>query len=207
MRKPDTAANRALRHSRGRGEPYLSCMPSVYTPARVLECADSCSPRLGMSGTGADLNYSRATITRRTHLSSARPILGGCIDSLARTHRRLPSSWRLASPAYAAEPSNLIADVTGTTVSFSWLGDDSQWVIEAGSAPGLSNLAVLNLPTSATGYVVTNVPVRHILRARARACARVFPVHRRMKWRSSCRRDVPRTSDGSICGRRSPDRR
>jgi hypothetical protein len=60
--------------------------------------------------------------------------------------------------AAAAEPSNLTASVTGTTVSFNWTGDDAQWVLEAGSSPGLSNLASIQLPTPSTSYVVPNVP-------------------------------------------------
>ena len=62
-----------------------------------------------------------------------------------------------AQVAYA-QPSNLTADVTGTTVTFAWVGDDPQWVLEAGSSPGLSNLARLAIPTSTTGYVVPDVP-------------------------------------------------
>jgi hypothetical protein len=57
-----------------------------------------------------------------------------------------------------AQPTNLTADVTGSTVAFSWRGTDPQWVLEAGSSPGLSNLARLSIPTSATAYVVPNVP-------------------------------------------------
>jgi hypothetical protein len=63
-----------------------------------------------------------------------------------------------AQVAYAADPANLTATVNGSTVSLAWTGDDPQWILEAGSAPGLSNLARFALPTSNPAYVVTGVP-------------------------------------------------
>ena len=64
------------------------------------------------------------------------------------------------SPAHAQGASlNLQASVAGTTVSFAWspASGAGGYRIEAGSAPGLSNLATLTVPVTTT-YAVPNVP-------------------------------------------------
>lgn len=73
--------------------------------------------------------------------------------------------WALASSAgslrVAGTPFSLTALVTGNTVTLTWtaaFGDQTTYVIEAGSAPGLTDLA--NFPTGnlATTFTATNVP-------------------------------------------------
>ena len=63
----------------------------------------------------------------------------------------------LAAPT---APGNLIASVNGTTVSFSWTASPgaSGYLLEAGSAPGASNLASLSLPGTTPSYVAFGVP-------------------------------------------------
>ncbi|MEZ5421320.1 MAG: hypothetical protein R2708_28825, partial [Vicinamibacterales bacterium] len=67
-------------------------------------------------------------------------------------------------------PFGLESTVSGATVSFTWAAPPVApgpftYRLEAGSAPGLSNLATL--PVSATTVAVPGVPSRSILRARA----------------------------------------
>jgi predicted phage tail protein len=61
-------------------------------------------------------------------------------------------------------PGNFSATTVGTTVHFTWTTSTigaaaTRFVIEAGSAPGLANLAVLDTATAATSWTVPNVPV------------------------------------------------
>jgi hypothetical protein len=63
--------------------------------------------------------------------------------------------------------------VAGSTVTFTWtapaIGTPSSYVLEAGSAPGLSNLAVFDTGTMATTFVVPGVPPgAYYVRLRAR---------------------------------------
>lgn len=81
------------------------------------------------------------------------------------THLRLAAILAfvvaLSSPirAVPAAPANLQTVVSGTTVSFTWTASTgaSSYRLEAGSAPGLSNLASLTVPASPS-YSVPNVP-------------------------------------------------
>ena len=62
--------------------------------------------------------------------------------------------------------------MTGSTVAFNWTapaqGTPTSYILEAGSAAGLSNVAVLNTGTPATSLVVPSVPAgRYYLRLRA----------------------------------------
>jgi hypothetical protein len=76
-----------------------------------------------------------------------------------------------SSAIIAAAPSNLKSAVTGSTVHLSWDAVPEpvvSHVIEAGSASGLSNLAVVNTGTSATSVMATNVPAGvYYIRVRA----------------------------------------
>ena len=63
-----------------------------------------------------------------------------------------------AHAAFAADPSNLTATVAGSTVTFRWDGDGSLWVLEAGSAPGLSNVGVIQFASTTRIRVFSNVP-------------------------------------------------
>jgi hypothetical protein len=64
------------------------------------------------------------------------------------------------SPLYARQGTalGLTAQVSGNTVSFAWQGDATSWVLEAGSGPGLSNLAVFPFSSPSPAYTVPNVP-------------------------------------------------
>src|SRR6185436_11548374 len=71
-----------------------------------------------------------------------------------------------AEPVFAPGPVNFRSTVTGSTVRLDW--DQSPgsfaWQIEAGSGPGLSNLATLrlgaipNYPGGSLSHTVTGVP-------------------------------------------------
>lgn len=76
-------------------------------------------------------------------------------------------------PSPPGAPQGFAASVAGTTVSFTWsaplVGTPSSYVLEAGSAPGLANLAVLDTGNNVTSYVVSNVPPgTYYVRLRAR---------------------------------------
>jgi len=60
--------------------------------------------------------------------------------------------------AYAQAPTALTASVSGGSVAFRWQGDGSTWLLEAGSAPGLANLATLPFVNTTHLYLVSNVP-------------------------------------------------
>lgn len=68
-------------------------------------------------------------------------------------------------------PQNLTAEVSGRTVTLAWStpvsgGAPSGYVLEAGSSPGLADIAAA--PVSATGFVAPNVPTgRYYVRVRA----------------------------------------
>lgn len=76
------------------------------------------------------------------------------------------------APAPPSAPRAFGATVTGSTVAFNWTapaqGTPTSYILEAGSAAGLSNVAVLNTGTPATSLVVPSVPAgRYYLRLRA----------------------------------------
>jgi hypothetical protein len=68
-------------------------------------------------------------------------------------------------------PGSLGASVAGTRVSFAWqppaTGAPRGYVLEAGSAPGLANLAVLPLAGSASSFAVDAPNGRYFVRVRA----------------------------------------
>ncbi len=59
-------------------------------------------------------------------------------------------------------PTNLTSQVSGRTVTLRWIassfGPVTSYVLEAGTAPGLSNIAVFNTGSAATSLVVPGVP-------------------------------------------------
>lgn len=87
----------------------------------------------------------------------------------ARVHQRYPGRFSSAvivasvilfsaQNAFAAAASDLTATVSGSTVTFRWQGDGSLWVLEAGSAPGLSDLGVIQFSSTTRIRVFSNVP-------------------------------------------------
>jgi hypothetical protein len=73
-------------------------------------------------------------------------------------------------------PTTLTASVSGTTVTLNWMaatagGPASSFVIEVGSAPGASNLLVLDTNSTATSFVATGAPGTYFVRVKARNSA------------------------------------
>jgi hypothetical protein len=62
--------------------------------------------------------------------------------------------------AVPSAPGNLVASVGGTTVSFNWTAAPGAtgYLLEAGSAPGSSNLASVPVPGTVPSYVAFGVP-------------------------------------------------
>ena len=65
-------------------------------------------------------------------------------------------------PAPPSPPQNFFSSVSSGTVTFTWtaplLGTPLSYVLEAGTAPGLSNITVFNTGSAATTFVVPGVP-------------------------------------------------
>ncbi|MEW6322942.1 MAG: fibronectin type III domain-containing protein [Acidobacteriota bacterium] len=75
------------------------------------------------------------------------------------------------SGAGLAPPTNLAATVTGSTVTFNWRhpasGAPPGYLLEAGSAPGLANLAALPLAGALTTFATTAPPGTFYVRLRS----------------------------------------
>ena len=92
----------------------------------------------------------------------------------ARPGQLTSSSAALTVPG---APGNLMASVNGSTVNLGWLGPTSgdqttSYVIEAGSAPGSSNIIVFDTGTAGGGFTATSVPAgTYFVRVRAKNAA------------------------------------
>jgi hypothetical protein len=60
--------------------------------------------------------------------------------------------------ARQATATALAAQVLGSTVVLTWQGNASSWVLEAGTGPGLTNIAVSQLSSPAATVTIPNVP-------------------------------------------------
>ena len=94
----------------------------------------------------------------------------------ARLGQLTPNPGALTGTA-PGSPGNLMSSVNGSTVNLGWLGPTSgdqptSYVIEAGSAPGLSNIVVFDTGTAAGGFTATSVPTgTYYVRVRAKNAA------------------------------------
>ncbi len=85
-------------------------------------------------------------------------------------------SFTLGASAPPGPPRNLVGSVVGNTVALSWLppntgGSPSDYFLDAGTGPGLSNL-VAGLPFAGTSLSATGVPFgTYFIRVRARNTA------------------------------------
>ncbi len=84
-------------------------------------------------------------------------------------------------PAPPSQPQSFGVSRSGSTITMTWtaplLGTATSYVVEAGSATGLSNLAVLNTGSAATTLVVPGVPPgTYFLRVRAANAFGASPV-------------------------------
>jgi hypothetical protein len=84
-------------------------------------------------------------------------------------------TFTVVRPTPPAPPTGLLATISNRTVTLTWQAPSGgsapvQYIVEAGSAPGLANLAVFSTGSTGTTAVFTNVPtgIYHV-RVRARS--------------------------------------
>jgi hypothetical protein len=138
------------------------------TPATNPSHAISNAPQSGAVSVG-DGDMSTPAIVEWRCLAPASGWLGtGCALS-SRLHTASIGASALTVPS---APTGLTASVAGNRVTLSWTGDgSSSYIVEAGSAPGLSNLANADVG-SANGLIADNVPAAtYYVRVRARNAA------------------------------------
>ena len=86
--------------------------------------------------------------------------------------------WRGGGPCSApSAPQSFTSQVSGQLVTLNWASatDPQDFVIEAGSAPGLSNLAVVPLPGASRTITATAPPATYYVRIKARNACGVSP--------------------------------
>ena len=105
------------------------------------------------------------------------------VRALTSSGQSAPSDEIAVATGHAAAPlapQGLLATVQGTNVAFLWrenpLGPEvAQYQLHAGSGPGLSNLAVLPLPSGVTTFVTAAPAATYYVRVMAANAAGVGP--------------------------------
>ncbi|MGQ0736003.1 MAG: fibronectin type III domain-containing protein [Acidobacteriota bacterium] len=98
-------------------------------------------------------------------ITRARPAAGAFIG-------RFDTTAIVVSAAAPAAPTNLLATASGASVTLSWTasaGGPESYIVEAGSMAGLSDLARIDLGSTATSFSASGVPAgTYFVRVRAR---------------------------------------
>jgi len=145
----------------------------VATVALLSACGRAQNPTSPSSVTAA------SPAALREGASSPAPFptqtASGVVDwSLLTSHTQRPVVPQDVGFDAPSAPSNLAFTVSGTTVIFTWSppgsgGATSSYIIEAGSASGLSDIVSFNTGSTATTLTVTSVPAgTYLVRVRAR---------------------------------------
>jgi len=134
--------------------------PTAVDPAWPAATTPLASSNANPNTSTKNSTVSWACVTAEAGRSA--PLSGGWTiqgDRCPSTLHRNSTATETAAPIFAPAPTNLRATVTGTTVQLNW--DQAPvafaWQLEAGSGPGLSNIAVFRT-TAGTSLTVTGVP-------------------------------------------------
>lgn len=128
-----------------------------------------------VSATGGDRLAKAAALPRPGVVSWSCFEAGGCTPS------RVTLRTVQLEPVITAAPTNLQRSVQGSTVSLGWQppagSQPTSYVIEAGTSPGASNIAVFDTGSASNGIVINNVPNgTYYVRVRGKDSAGVGPV-------------------------------
>lgn len=107
---------------------------------------------------GAPTTPTAASAVASSSPSSALPVSGALIG---RFDVRIPSGGVASPTAVPGAPSGLAATIVGSHVTLTWnaaSGNPATYVIEAGSAPGLADLANVATGNLATSFTALGVP-------------------------------------------------
>jgi hypothetical protein len=189
-------ATRSRNHAATSAHPEVS-MPRSVNRARsatALACAlgfalSACSQPASPANVGASTLASvtppTAAITAKWPTASARSpqpavVSWSCFEAGGCTPSRVTLQTVQAAPVVTAAPTALQQSVQGSSVSLGWQAPagspPSSYVIEAGSSPGASNIAVFDTGNNSTGILVNSVPNgTYYVRVRGRDAAGVGP--------------------------------
>lgn len=151
----------------------LACSGSVPTsPSRAAGAAPSTAIVAAQSTPSA--LFGAGVVDSSSNLIITWSCLTQGVGCPARLGELAPSSAAATAPG---APENLMASVNGSTVNLGWLGPTTgdrptSYVIEAGSAPGASDLAVFDTGTPGGGFTATSVGAgTYYVRVRAKNAA------------------------------------
>lgn len=121
----------------------------------------------------AESSVAASTLSSWAPLSQRGLVVAWACFTAAEGCPLIPPSFDVGQDAPGA-PSNLAFQVSGSTVILTWSAPSGAWpaasyLVEAGTGPGLSNIASFNAGNQATTLTVTDVPAgTYIVRVRAR---------------------------------------